>query len=1017
MRDVNDTGYYMRYGLMDWGACRLEANDPAATLSTAWADTTPDIQWSPKNSAIALRKESYLFPTAPADNPVILSNRRGAARDAYGNWYWVDEARTGLMVQSSGTGQTAPFWHSQKQPKPRRLAAAFKPLNPRSPSTLTLQGLTVTAEHFLIVGVLEPAGLLIFDLHGPDEPMHQLWDVPFVPFDMAATSDGGLVVLDRHNQHYWRLDRHFYVNVALTKPVDTIFQPKDSDSPRQSVPRATARAEFKNAAVALPVESDPIAIEILPDHSILILDSTQIDGLSGLYHFRDEVQVGERLTLMALRNAVDHSHKTSNFTFAAHDFALSIPPESSAGEEGWRLFLIGQTGNQAFALFIGLNSDGTLTLTPQPAYFPVRLYGGKGLVADEKGAIYYDFYERWLELVIQSRPRFVERGIFYTPIVDSQIPDCVWHRLMLDACLPPQTAICIESRTANNPEDLLELDFQPEPPPYQRGNGSELPFVVNPAGIETFEILFQKATGRYMQLRITFKGDGVHSPNLRELRAYYPRFSYGANYLGAVYQEDTESALFLERYLANIEGFYTTLEGQIASIQGYFDPKSVPTDTVDWLASWFGIAFDNRNRWDDSRKRFFIQHALQFFQMRATIPGLVTALRLVLDECLDPYLFADPLSGTGIRIIETFRRRQFPGVLVGDPSDGGGLMRVREDSPWEPGQGRATLHQQYRDYLNTTDLSLEFPLLAPEAGSGILSNLYSQLHTILLNCGSFATDREMKVIFVDKRLSPWQNRLPQADNPTGRVESIIDFLHNQHNDVDENALVLLLRVLHERLDPGDACHQRLVDLERAVLHDLDAPAQWAMFAQKTLGFVPEQSFNVTLWHDFLARRYGSLNALNEAHYRTENTLYTAFTDVDWFSAVPADGAPLQDWFEFESVVLAMHRTAHRFTVLLPLNADEYIDPALQDEKRLVAEGVLEIEKPAHTIFDIRFYWAMFRIGEVRLGDDIALDRGSRVPQLMAPLVLGRGFTLANTLDAAYPANLRNRFITDRDSLV
>ena len=82
----------------------------------------------------------------------------------------------------------------------------------------------------------------------------------------------------------------------------------------------------------------------------------------------------------------------------------------------------------------------------------------------------------------------------------------------------------------------------------------------------------------------------------------------------------------------------------------------------------------------------------------------------------------------------------------------------------------------------------------------------------------------------------------------------------------------------------------------------------------------------------------------------------------------------------------------------------------------MAEEALNIEKPAHTIFDIRFYWAMFRIGEVRLGDEIPLDRGSRVPSLMAPFVLGRGFILDNTLDAAYPTDLQNRFITDRDSL-
>ncbi len=99
-----------------------------------------------------------------------------------------------------------------------------------------------------------------------------------------------------------------------------------------------------------------------------------------------------------------------------------------------------------------------------------------------------------------------------------------------------------------------------------------------------------------------------------------------------------------------------------------------------------------------------------------------------------------------------------------------------------------------------------------EEHSGIPSDLYTQLITVLLDCGSFATNRELKVIFVDERLSPWQYRLPQAGNPTQLVKSVIDFLHNQQNAEGENALVLLLQVLSGHLEPEDACHQRLADL-------------------------------------------------------------------------------------------------------------------------------------------------------------------------------------------------------------
>jgi phage tail-like protein len=485
--------------------------------------------------------------------------------------------------------------------------------------------------------------------------------VDFEPFDLAAAPGGGVWILDRRNKTYWGLDRQFRVvsdtaHLELITP-EKVFQFHPIDEPSLIVPKR----EFPNGfAIAA---NDPISIESLPDGSVLILDRLDATSLSDpagpvskvlRYRFGSQQSPSLRLTDQIEVIAEGKEKASRRLNVVAYDIAFA----------GDRLYAVEGEGNQAFAFDLD-TKNWPARLQMSTDFLPMYYFGSRALVSSGT-KIYYDVVGgdltndalvTWVQLHVVEQPQYDREGVLHTPLLDGRERDCVWHRLFIDACIPLETSVEVWTRAHNDVDLIEDVPFRREPDLYLRGAGAEIPFFkafpdkeVLPDRVGTWEVLFQQAQGRYLELKLIIGGNGMTSPQLHALRVYFPRFSYPKRYLPAVYLDDAESASFLERMLANEEGFFTEIEGKINDISMLFDARSATPEALDWLAGWLGLILDplwaqiqqqrslNGHEHGEKiadRRRLLIRFARKLYERRGTPSGILFALQLLLDPCLE----------------------------------------------------------------------------------------------------------------------------------------------------------------------------------------------------------------------------------------------------------------------------------------------------------------------------------------------------------------------------------------------
>jgi phage tail-like protein len=422
-----------------------------------------------------------------------------------------------------------------------------------------------------------------------------------------------------------------------------------------------------------------------------------------------------------------------------------------------------------------------------------------------------------------------------------------------------------------------------------------------------------------------------------------------------VYQKNEASARFVERFLANAEGMLTDIEGKIATVKALFDVRTVPDEYLDWLATWFGTSFDPAL--DTRRKRLFLDHAVELFSQRGTLAGVARMLTLVLDPCADEFLFtpAGVADAVGRPADATDRTARRQSVRLVEQFAARDVPRAAVGDARTPEQ--------------PTQVRIDEPW-TPEDGADTLHRRFRSFLEAPREDGS------------EKRKEAWK----QKEFPP------------------------LLPSMNGGADEDDAAQKRRTDWQLFVRRVIEGPYS-AIDAGNADSKSRDQVDAVTRrFRAFLQRRYRSRDTLPGGWVRGVDAFEegTSLKEIELPLTLPK-GEALYDWMEFVGTALPIHRAAHQFRVLVPVDPDT--DVAVQRQRLDVARRVVETQKPAHTAFEVLPYWAAFRAGTVRTGLDTVLGKGSRY----SPLLVGDGALAENTVGAAHPQNLPDRRVVGRDS--
>jgi phage tail-like protein len=227
----------------------------------------------------------------------------------------------------------------------------------------------------------------------------------------------------------------------------------------------------------------------------------------------------------------------------------------------------------------------------------------------------------------KTKSSSVARGDYVSKAFDSTAAGTQWHKLALEATIPPNAQLLVAHYVA---EDKLLPDDPAwsEPIQFSPGVLDEIDGRLQLSALIR-ESEAHSARGRYLWLKLTLIGGEQGTPEVKSVHIYFPRLSY-LRYLPAIYQQDAKGRDFLERFLSLFETFLADIEQKIDDITRYFDVDGVADEFLVWLAGWLAIAADED--WKNEQIRRLMKQAPTLFRRRGTRAGIEEMVKVFTDD-------------------------------------------------------------------------------------------------------------------------------------------------------------------------------------------------------------------------------------------------------------------------------------------------------------------------------------------------------------------------------------------------